>query len=566
MAGCCPQPKQDYRSGRPSLETLRPRRMRRRHVVRRCRAAFDHTQAVAGVCRHELARWRRVHDPVPRHHRHQDRPGRVRREQPGDAGEYRVVIAQDAPQQRSPRKMHGQRRGQATQCLRWVLGRCDDEERVRQAAFPSRAARRPGHRRCAGVYPDDQRVRLLGRHGQHMFAVTSAKIDGYATITVGEASKMAGVELVDAVSSNHAEHDTTLTRKRSARRSGFQPSGSQIRFQRLQLHRPLRRACVGPVLHDCRTDGFRCGTSAMGGHMRSFVSIVACLGVGTFLVACQAGKTAPASSPVATPASAASASPASSASTGTPASPRNSPSTVSIQNAICAAVYHGGVQGGRCRATDVKVSVASPACVYARVGVYNAAGQLNSDDDQVMLNLTTHEVIGPTNVGFCGAGLGGGRPVGGYGAVPSVVLASLGLSPCTSSGATSGAPQAGTSATTGRPTSMAAFAATWRAHDMLLVITSAGAGHLTYADLRKCPSCSLGSAPASTLDFVLTSVINGVAAGRVTASSDLKNWALALPVQVVLAAGSPGQLLNVKIGGKQLVAFCTGTSAGQCGA
>jgi hypothetical protein len=46
-----------------------------------------------------------------------------------------------------------------------------------------------------------------------------------------------------------------------------------------------------------------------------------------------------------------------------------------------------------------------------------------------------------------------------------------------------------------------------------------------------------------------------VAAGRVTASPDVRNWALGLPVQVTLAAGSPGQLLDVKIGGKQLVAF-----------
>ena len=94
----------------------------------------------------------------------------------------------------------------------------------------------------------------------------------------------------------------------------------------------------------------------------------------------------------------------------------------------------------------------------------------------------------------------------------------------------------------------------------------AGAGHLTYPDLTACPSCSESTAPPGSLDFMLTSVTNGVAAGRVTASSDVRNWTLGLPVQVTLAAGSPGQLLDVKIGGKQLVAFCNGTSAGQCGA
>src|SRR6266516_4612611 len=281
--------------------------------------------------------------------------------------------------------------------------------------------------------------------------------------------------------------------------------------------------------------------------MRRSVSIVGCLGVLTMLVACQA----------ATPASSATASPASGASTRTPPSRQSSPSNVSIQNAICAAVYHGGVQGGQCKATNVKVSAAPSAWVYARVGIYNTQGQLASDSDLVMLNLTTHQVIGPTNVGFCRAGPGGDSPIAGYGSVPAVVLAGLGLSPCTASAATTSGPRAATS--------VAAFAATWRAHEMILVITSTGAGHLRYPDLTACPSCSEGTAPAGSIDFMLTSVTNGVAAGRVTASSDLRNWALGLPVQVVLAAGSPGQLLNVKIGGKQLVAFCNGTSAGQCG-
>jgi hypothetical protein len=298
--------------------------------------------------------------------------------------------------------------------------------------------------------------------------------------------------------------------------------------------------------------------------MRRSVSIFACLGVGTMLVACQAATPAPAPSSTTAPVSAASASPASSASTRTPPSRQNSRSNVPIQKAICAAVEHGAVLGGQCRATDVKVSATDSAWVYARVGIYNAQGELASDNDEVMLNLTTHVVIGPTNVGFCGAS-GGGSPIAGYGSVPAVVLASLGLSPCTSSAATTSTPRASTSTTTG-PASVAVFAGTWRAHEMILVITNAGIGHLGYPDLTTCPSCSEGTAPAGSIDFMLTSVANGVAAGRVTASSDVRNWALGLPVQVTLAAGSPGQLLNIKIGGKPLVAFCNGTSAGQCGA
>ena len=299
--------------------------------------------------------------------------------------------------------------------------------------------------------------------------------------------------------------------------------------------------------------------------MRRFVPIVGYLGIVAILAACQAAKPVSATTQPSRPAPTSSASAASGVATGPPPSTASS-SNVSAQNAICAAVFHGGVQGGQCGATNVRVSAANPSWVYARVGIYNAQGQLASDLDQVVINLTTHEVIGPTNVGFCGAGPGGGSAIGGYGSIPTGVLTSLGLSPCRLASAATGAPPSSTSTTAGTPTSVSAFAATWRAHEMLLAITSAGAGHLTYPDLTACPSCSEGTAPAGTLDFMLTSVTNGVAAGRVTGSSDIRNWALNLPVQVTLAAGSPGQLLNVKIGGKQLVAFCNGTSAGQCGA
>lgn len=213
---------------------------------------------------------------------------------------------------------------------------------------------------------------------------------------------------------------------------------------------------------------------------------------------------------------------------------------------------HADVPGAHCRATDVRVSAADSAWVYARVGLYSSQGQLMSDSDLVILNLTTHKVIGPTNVGFCGGGPTGSDPIGGYESVPAGVLAGLGLSPC--------------EGTNSAATSVAAFAGTWRAHEMVLAITPAGTGHLIYPDLTACPSCSEGTAPAGTLDFTLTSVANGTGVSHVTASSDVKNWAVGHPVQVKRSAGSPGQLLNVQIGGKQLIAFCNNTSAGQCGA
>jgi hypothetical protein len=92
------------------------------------------------------------------------------------------------------------------------------------------------------------------------------------------------------------------------------------------------------------------------------------------------------------------------------------------------------------------------------------------------------------------------------------------------------------------------------------------AGHLNYADLTACPSCSFGSAPRGTVEFVLTSVTNGKGTGSVTASSDPRTWALGAPVEVSLSAASPGQFLDVIIGGKQIINFCNSTSEGQCGA
>lgn len=98
------------------------------------------------------------------------------------------------------------------------------------------------------------------------------------------------------------------------------------------------------------------------------------------------------------------------------------------------------------------------------------------------------------------------------------------------------------------------------------MIDTTGTGHLSYADLTLCPSCSFATAPEGTLVFVLTSISNGKAIGRVTASSDPKNNTVGEAVQATLTKGSPGQLLNLDIGGHELTAFCNSTSAGQCGA
>jgi hypothetical protein len=116
------------------------------------------------------------------------------------------------------------------------------------------------------------------------------------------------------------------------------------------------------------------------------------------------------------------------------------------------------------------------------------------------------------------------------------------------------------------PGAFAPFAGTWGAHEQTLVIDGSGTGTLKYVDLTLCSTCSLATAPVSTLVFVLTSVTNGQATGTVTASSDQSSWAIGDVVEVSLTPASPGQFLDLVIGGQQLVDFCNSTSAGQCGA
>lgn len=212
--------------------------------------------------------------------------------------------------------------------------------------------------------------------------------------------------------------------------------------------------------------------------------------------------------------------------------------------------------GNHCEATNLKVSAADPDWVYAAVGLYTPAGELDSDIATVLFNQATHQLIGPTNVGFCGEGNTNHTPVPGYNSLPEAVLTGMGLRPCSS-------PTGSTPPASGP---YAVMAGTWGAHEMQLVITAAGTGHLGYQDLTLCPTCSFASAPAGSLDFALTSITNQTAQGHVTASSDPKNYTVGQPVTVTLAAGSPGELLNVVVGGKSLIDFCNSSSAGQCGA
>lgn len=95
---------------------------------------------------------------VARHDGHEQRARRPRREQPHDAREHRVIVAEDAAKQRSPRKVDGERRGQAVQRSGRMLGRRYCEQRVRRRA----AARRPlrGFAHAGGVRVDADHERV----------------------------------------------------------------------------------------------------------------------------------------------------------------------------------------------------------------------------------------------------------------------------------------------------------------------------------------------------------------------------------------------------------------------
>ena len=285
--------------------------------------------------------------------------------------------------------------------------------------------------------------------------------------------------------------------------------------------------------------------------------MLGCVAVVTLLGAC--GKAA---TPAAAPARATSpASPAAPATTPTTLPAPRSLSVASIDGAICAAAVPDVGGGDHCAVSYLKVSTVDPNWVHAAIGLYNPQDQPESDESSVILNLSSHELIGLAGDGFCAEG----APIPGYRSVPANVLAGFGLTPC-SSPATTSSPSVSTTPRAAMPFTLASLAGTWGAHEERLVIDTTGTAHLSYADLTLCPSCSFATAPEGTLVFVLTSVSNGEATGRVTASSDPKNSRVGEAVRVTLAAGSPGQLLDLDIGGHGPSAFCNSTSACECGA
>ena len=136
--------------------------------------------------------------------------------------------------------------------------------------------------------------------------------------------------------------------------------------------------------------------------------------------------------------------------------------------------------------------------------------------------------------------------------------------PATASGQTTPASSGAVPSTTATAVAgLDPFFGTWQAHTGSLVIDSAGTGHLS---AKWCPKCS---APTeNTVDFTLTSVSNDVASGSLTASSD-SFYYVGEPVTATLRAGSPGQRLDLAIGGVETGTglFCDSAAktTGQCG-
>jgi hypothetical protein len=120
---------------------------------------------------------------------------------PGQPGQHRRLGGQQAAQQRAPGEVDGHQVGQAVQLRRQGLGRGHHEQRVGQPAPLGPAAgppRRLGHRRRAGVHPDDQPVRVGGGRRQREPPVAGAEVDGCRPVPGGQVMDLADVHVPGA--------------------------------------------------------------------------------------------------------------------------------------------------------------------------------------------------------------------------------------------------------------------------------------------------------------------------------------------------------------------------------
>jgi hypothetical protein len=91
-----------------------------------------------------------------------------------------------------------------------VLGCRRDEQCVRQVAASGGAAGGVGRRGRIRVNPDHERVRTLRRGGEDGAAVARAQVERDAGVLARQASDVAGVELVEHATANHAQHGLSV--------------------------------------------------------------------------------------------------------------------------------------------------------------------------------------------------------------------------------------------------------------------------------------------------------------------------------------------------------------------
>ena len=149
-----------------------------------------------------------------------------------------------------------------------------------------------------------------------------------------------------------------------------------------------------------------------------------------------------------------------------------------------------------------------------------------------------------------------------------MLVGACGTEPSSKTSTATASSSASSTTSAPQPLALTPFVGTWDKHQEKLVIDAAGTGTWTYADVKRCPSCSSAEAPAGTLSFTLTPVSSGMASGAVTASSDADNGAVGDPVTAKIVPGFEGKGVNLvmTIGAGTVRVMCNSTSAGQCGA
>jgi hypothetical protein len=179
---------------------------------------------------HELlAGGRDALQPVALDRRDEELKGTPLRDEARESRRDGAVPTEDAAAQRAPRESNGDEIGQTCKLHGRGLRRRDDERGIRNAAL-ARLARGAsgglGHRRGAGIEPEDEGRRLAGCGGEHRPAVTSADIDRHPLVAGDEIRELTDVHLDEAASDDESKHGPEDTRRCIEDPAGSAETGS----------------------------------------------------------------------------------------------------------------------------------------------------------------------------------------------------------------------------------------------------------------------------------------------------------------------------------------------------